>query len=78
LLSDAAQERGEGSKQADNQTYSKAKKAGPSHIGLTAKAIREARDPRLGSARSRHRSAGVPVPELTRSVCIKLNKQVWL
>ena len=56
----------------------KAKKAGPSHIGLTAKAIHEARDPRLGSARSRHRSAGVPVPELTRSVCIKLNKQVWL
>jgi hypothetical protein len=43
LLSDAAQERGEGSKQADNQTYSKAKKAGPSDIGLTAKAIHEAR-----------------------------------
>lgn len=40
---DAAQERGEVRKQADNQAYSKTEKAGPSDLGLSAKEIHEAR-----------------------------------
>jgi hypothetical protein len=40
---DAAQERGEVRKQADNQAYSKTEKAGASDTGLTAKQIHDAR-----------------------------------